>query len=843
MENIPATSPDAQVTSMSKKKRIFQNRKVVAGIIVAILVLFLGGSVGVVLLLQQHKTAAPSSNAPDEKIDLASRPSFTEIVLDTYQVQPAVKKYDLGTNFANVTGFNRFKFNANALKKLQQNSFVVVEPTGTDRWGEEFFQVYETNRYNLIPSFITTDSVLHTYHLIFDNALQTLEQATLYDKAVSMSNGIQVSALEQYDYFKRQNNELMANAALRNVAFSTIALQLLGQSSQKEIPQEAKVLVDQELALISAQSEIVVSPLMNFAQGLSAVDALKEDYSQYKPRGHYTKNARLEKYFQAMMWYGRMTFRTKSLSETASALLFTHSIRDNAEISQAWSDIYDVTSFFVGQSDDLSIYDYAQLIAEGQDWRNYGDANVEEFRLKAEKLDGPSINSVPIFEESINPDRKKEIKGFRIMGQRYTLDSDIFQRLVYRDVQKAADGEPRLLPSSLDLLAAFGSAKAQTILEADNVNRFPNYNTNLTAAKSLVSQYTTANWTSNLYSMWLYMIRPFTNTLGEGYPQFMQNSAWVAKDMNTFQGSWTELRHDTIMYVKQSYAELGGGGMPVFDDRGYVEPRYDVYAALESLAKATKSGLEQRGLLDFDYSYTDVSDSYCDVYDKQAKNCKYTYKFDGANLAADLDKLTEMSTNLKEITKLELGSQPLSEQQYDFIYSYGGQLEHLWFRSINKEKGSTADVYENLNDNPVMLVADVATDPNGKVLEEGTGHLMEIYVIIPLPGYEGNYYRIARGFVWSQYEFSWPMNDRLNDKQWQQMVRNNQEPSLADWKLEYLVPKSSVKIEYAPMVIDDTDREFCTNYGGQFKQHANLCAPDQQGCEYADVTACYYYQQ
>ena len=49
-----------------------------------------------------------------------------------------------------------------------------------------------------------------------------------------------------------------------------------------------------------------------------------EDYSQYKPRGHYTINSDLARYFKAMMWYGRRSFTTKSDTLTLQALLLTH---------------------------------------------------------------------------------------------------------------------------------------------------------------------------------------------------------------------------------------------------------------------------------------------------------------------------------------------------------------------------------------------------------------------------------------------------------------------------------------------------------------------------------------
>ena len=53
----------------------------------------------------------------------------------------------------------------------------------------------------------------------------------------------------------------------------------------------------------------------------------KEDYGQYKPRGHYTRSEDLQRYFQAMMWYGRITFRLRNADETRSALLLTQALQ------------------------------------------------------------------------------------------------------------------------------------------------------------------------------------------------------------------------------------------------------------------------------------------------------------------------------------------------------------------------------------------------------------------------------------------------------------------------------------------------------------------------------------
>ena len=55
--------------------------------------------------------------------------------------------------------------------------------------------------------------------------------------------------------------------------------------------------VTRELALIEKHAGFAPSPIFIY----------DEDYSQYVPRGHYTRSETLKRYFKAMLWYGRMT--------------------------------------------------------------------------------------------------------------------------------------------------------------------------------------------------------------------------------------------------------------------------------------------------------------------------------------------------------------------------------------------------------------------------------------------------------------------------------------------------------------------------------------------------------
>ena len=64
------------------------------------------------------------------------------------------------------------------------------------------------------------------------------------------------------------------------------------------------------------------------------------------------------------------------------------------------------------------------------------------------------------------------------------------------------------------------------------------------------------------------------------------------------------------------------------------------------------------------------------------------------------------------------------------------------------------------------LVTDIATDPNGSVLEIGTGRIDNIYVLVNV----GGSIRIAQGCVFSFYEFSQPIDERLTDEEWRVML-------------------------------------------------------------------------
>ena len=656
--------------------------------------------------------------------------------------------YSLPLDLNKVQGLDLVKLTPAQKALLTQNGFAVAAPVpGQYR---EFYQVYEQNRYTEVPVFITTDSIYHVYHLIFDKMLRDLETGYFITDLKGLTTTMLAATTAQYQSLK---GTALADPALRNAAYFAVADKLLGLSDPA--PSEADALVTAELTLINAASAAAISPIWD-RPDLPKEMKLIEDYSQYIPRGHYTLSEDLKSYFKAMMWYGRLTFRQTDDFETRRALLLVQALRSasasaGASAVSLWENIYEPTVFIVGKSDDLGYIEYGALsdkvFGANPDLGKFADpALFASFQQLAVTLPPPQINSMWVW---IDQDKQLVTKGFRFMGQRFTLDEYVFGQVIWRNV--GTRDKPRGLPKGLDFFAAMGSNEAGSILKGLGEDQYANFDTQSAKVKSQVASLGVDSWTQNLYWSWLYSFQPLIAAKGGAYPPFMQTQAWQRKDLQTALGSWTELKHDTILYAKQVMAEMGGGG-PGTIPHGYVEPDPQAYARLLALAQMTETGLQSRNLL------SDLT-------------------------RGNLDNLISQLKFLQDISQRELSGGTITDDEYQQIMYWGGTLEQFTLAAAD----TTGDHARDLSDQKAALVADVATGTNDLqtlvALEEADGQPTLIYVVLP-----DSPNRIAIGAVYSYYEFSVPTSGRLNDQQWQAQVQAGKNPAQPDWTKMFVAP-------------------------------------------------------
>ncbi len=704
--------------------------------------------------------------SPEIKAGESKNPKYSFASMyrkEGYSIEGQAIQYNLPLSTEEIKNWeeivNIFELNERQINLLEENGFVAI-PYGE----EDIIKPYNWMINNNIPIFITSDTLLHTYHILFNELLKNIEEREFYRYLVNLSEILFEMSKEQYGEY----DGILKEAARRNAAYFCIALKLLGYDI--EIPDFIKDEVEEEVKNIENAKGFAKSRLFGYS----------EDYSQYKARGHYTVSEKLQRYFKAMMWFGRMAFLLKGgephcsncpflISEedadiqTFQASLISYNLAhvsiNGKKAMEIWEQIYAITSFFVGLSDDLTPYEYLEGMKELFDG-NFSiemlvqDDNLLEFKAYLASLENPKIYGGSGKCEIVPPVTKEKLyevlnktKGMRFMGQRFLPDSYIFQQLVSPAVgiyvgkgeaftaEYTPAGIVRCFPRGLDVMAVLGSDRALEILDREGDTAYAGENTSYYAQMEKLreefGEFNITQWNCNLYWSWLYTLKALLEEFGESYPAFMKTAAWKDKELQTALASWTELRHDTILYGKQSYT-IGITGLPA-PSPGYVEPVPEFYARLKALTNMTKEGLEKFGVIN----------------ESEVKR---------------LDKLEEILSMLFEISVKELEGEELDAADYRFISMFPEMLNET-VAGI-KAKGKET-----------MMVADVHTDINTrKCLEEAVGYVD--LIIVAYPTEQGVYAGV--GPIMSYYEFKQPIENRLNDEEWKEMLKYSP-PSRPSW--------------------------------------------------------------
>lgn len=651
-----------------------------------------------------------------------------------------------GVQLGNVENIvNLFQFtnlSKDFISMLDRNNFAILP---TDKI--QLFHIYEENDYHQVPNFITTDLYLQLYHMYFSYLLKSLEENKFIPTITALSEGMNNEAMKIASTTK---DERIKSAAEFSAVFYAIPYYIL-TGKKKTIPSGYNELFDQEIEHINSEADAQ----SEFLQYKNVIFP----YSLFKPRGHYTRNEKLKKYFKTMMWLQTASFCRETPEQLTQSvfmaqLLNTGKISNNQPFMKLYNSVYEPIVFLIGEPDNLSVNDIVSYF------------NKNNVTTLSSSMEPSMISKVDTELKEIVKNRNK-IKPkvqlscpdkINFMPQRYLFDNEILKELV--DVKPNAK---RAYPKGLDVFAALGNKKAEDILlneykEKENWSEYP---ATLNKLKKKFENQT--GWNKAVYNKWILGLYAMQKKQAN-YPFFMQTGMWEKKNLNTALASWSDLKHDAILYGEQpEAAECGGGGPPSPYTVGYVEPNISFWKNMIELIDLTEEVLKTNDLLTSDI-------------DSKSKQLKENAQF------------------LLSASEKELKKQKLSEQEYNTIETLGASTEYLTLSIVEPDKNLFT--WENVQgpDRSVAVVADVYTrningcSENG-VLHEGVGNVNEIYVVVEIDGY----LYLTKGATFSYYEFVQPQNSRLTDEEWQKILESKKGlPEIPKWMKEIILPAKEV---------------------------------------------------
>jgi len=350
---------------------------------------------------------------------------------------------------------------------------------------------------------------------------------------------------------------------------------------------------------------------------------------------------------------------------------------------------------------------------------------------------------------------------------------------------------------------------------------FP-YHQNLDAVRSVFDAQEEEFWTEHLYGRWVHGLRSLSEPVPLSAPDTFQTRAWKRRILNTQLGSWTQLRHDTMLYVKQSFTP------PLlceFPD-GYVDPYPKLWQRLSDIALAYQGfietfdydgmiGLERKIVFADGYPpvptqyYTptqgfrpELNDLFPDIFRERITQVDRGQRL--SYMKEHLTNFSERCLTLKSISEQQLRGEPHTDEMklfientvqdfsiigYDVVRLYNGWFPNLYFKGLRLQewaehpsslwKPVVVDVHTDALD-PVC-----AGDP-GAILNEGIGRVK--FMLTAVKHADGTSC-VYGGPVMSHYEFTTPLGIRLSNDDWKSKFYNQSEPPFNPWKYDYMAPK------------------------------------------------------
>ncbi len=680
-------------------------------------------------------------------------------------------------------------FTQKDIKRLEKEKILITNET--------FKQVFDPYVESDIPVFITSDSLLNAFHVLYEESVMRMEKAN--SKKLPEILKFIWKNLETVDSKIKGKPELVKAAKTRAQVTIGTAIKLLGDDSIKP-DKSIEKLINEEVKRIEASTGNMKPEWL----GPPDPGFLGLDYSRYKPRGFYTQSEELKRYFRAVSWLQSIPFRVSKDEELLSIIMLGSSLKkEGSKENKKPEDYFFIFSCyesFIGTGDDWNLTDIFELVDELLDFnleeiyivddeyssmfeydefQKYFKDVIENYtkedylgakRKYLIKFSKGAYTKYGYEDQEINdqlrfaPDDPSRVAepSFRIISAYRTPDALMFQRTT--DTRKFKD---RGFPDGLEICTALGSEYARSILLKKEGKELIEAIDEI--KKVIKPQILYAK--GSLYLEYLHSLEALLDEPEPDAPVFMSGEPWKIKSCQTVLAGWSQLRHTWALQAKQNILFIG----MTENYPGFVEPEPEFFKRMADLFERTERLLRESGAFDPELRGSIPADPRGMTFQE------------GPDIEELWRELIRVSRRLEALAHKQLRGVPLSKDENVFISSYGHSIGRIMlyegnaFLSPNDDAPRIIDVFHNPITGGYMKIQ---KDINSKIaiidsvsgyLEVGIGRPRAIYVLYPVKGGE----IFCLGALMPYYEFR--HSDRLTDEEWRKLLDKKKMPEQPDW--------------------------------------------------------------
>ena len=656
------------------------------------------------------------------------------------------------------------------------------------------WQKPEYERYPFNTLLVTNDLLLHVFHKIFDNELQYFEESQarviLANHAELMFNTFKdaqdgdkelnefLAAYWAIPYaLLESNEELIKTLDYREQHMWDNYDYTKGETPKAEFTdEELKKYLDNRFEWIVAQvSKKYQDPLKTawnkirewketapddflraFSPKFIDENNIDQDYTQFRPRSHYTNSSFLKTYFMASKWLMRERFYLWD-KKLASAALYLANAIPTEEWNNNLSPLMNSINSLIWSDDDSWIPAFKLFYQTELNWdiTNFTDEIHEKLKEQAvhQRINSTAYKTSSTLETD-EESAKSMLDAFVYFWEKFTIDSYIFDLMTAWSAEVEFLKKPNIqtaliVPDVLEkyspvteLVNMWLNKKAEDSLVLEDepcsdigeiCNQVSRYSEVKKEAEEKVAE---ALKEDTLLSATIYHKR--LNLIGwlftevKNAPYFKKSPLYVFKNLTTYLGSYTELKHDTLLYVKQAYAEMWAGG----DDWCTIF----VYPPELPVPK---------GYIEADVNFIDrliELNSYTTKWFDNKEN------FDGFN---------NYLLRLRNISIQQMNDEEISDEDFEWLRLSYEDLNNITYpRKVHGQPGSKLE--------RGALIADIFTSEGWNPLYEAIGRPLLMALMVK----DANGARIVLWPIFSHYEFYQADNilewdQRYTDEDWQ----------------------------------------------------------------------------